>query len=106
MKYARYHLWNADREYQGVTLLQGCTLPRSPYYLAMETPECPSPPEPEYPDGWYLVTFDRNTSTNLVREKKGDWAHDERGDETSRLWNAYTVVASLGDVKFLDGRGE
>lgn len=94
-----YYIWNSNREYQGVK--NHVTRPDCKYYLEVIPPECP----PEYPDGWYLVTFDGDAPVILVREKKRDWAHDERGG-TTRLWNLYKVIASLEGVKFLDGRDE
>ena len=104
----KFHIWDKDRVYQGEYNGNDGGIPaieRWPYYLEIMPPECPALPEPEYPDGWYLVHFDGKNDL-LLRQKRGGVAFDEQGNSRA-YWREYEeVVASLGDVKFLYGRDE
>lgn len=107
----KFHIWDKDIVYGGEYYGEAGGLPdteRWPYYLEVIPPDCPlapcKPPEPEYPDGWYLVLSNQR-SEPLARQKRGDVAYSAHGERNAE-WDQYEVVASLGDVKFLDGRGE
>jgi hypothetical protein len=111
----KFHIWDKDRVYQGEFYGNDGGIPdteRWPYYEEIYPPDCPlapcKPPEPEYPDGWYYTYHPRLPHQNprLLYLEDGKFYDDQSLTIPEGPIQEYTLLASVGDVKFLDGRDE